>query len=122
MTLSSIASTVNERFPKVSITEISQIVNELESRLINEIFSPHGISVRTEKLNPETDINTPFILEDDNLYLYVYFLFSVLSIKELDFEASNAYSVAFNQKFSELSAAYRRNNTPVKNIPLSGGI
>lgn len=122
MTLFNIASTVNERFPNTDITEICQIVNELEFRLVNEIFSPHGIEARAEKLNPEADIHTAFVLGDEYLSLYLNFLFSILSLKELDFDAANVYSAAFNQSFSELSALYRRNNTPIKNTLLRGGI
>ena len=122
MTLLNIITAAMERFPDVSGTEICLIVNELESRLIDEIFSPSGISVRTERLDPETDLNTALLLGEENILLYVYFIFSVLSLRELDFNAANAFSTVFNEKFSELSVFYRRNNPPVKKTVLSGGI
>lgn len=122
MTLFDIFNAVKERFPNTDIKEVCQLVNELESRLVSEIFSPHGIAVRTQRLNEETDTYTPLLLEEENILLYVYFSFSILSLKEMDFEAANAYSTAFNQKFSELSTLYRRNYTPINNVQLSGGV
>lgn len=122
MTLLNIVTAARERFPDAAETEICLIVNELESRLINEIFSPHGISVRAQRLDPEGDMNTELLLGEENRLLYLYFVFSLLSLRELDFNAANAFSTVFNEKFGELSAFYRRNNPPLKKIALSGGI
>ena len=122
MTLYDILTATKERFSNAKDTEVCRLVNEVESRLIDEIFSPHGIEVRTERLDPQTDINSSLILDDEDFLLYVYFVFSIFAVKELDFSTANAYSVAFNEKFSQLSVRYRRKFTPVKNIPLKGGI
>lgn len=122
MTLLNIVTATRERFPDVSEKEVCLIVNELESRLINEIFSPYKIEVCDKKLSVDADMQVPLLLGEENILLYVYFISSVLSFRELDFNAANAFATAFNEKFSELSAFYRRNNTPAKNIKLSGGI
>lgn len=122
MTLYDILTATKERFSNAKDTEVCRLVNEVESRLIDEIFSPHGVEVRTERLDPQTDINSSLILDDEDFLLYVYFVFSIFAVKELDFSTANAYSVAFNEKFSQLSVRYRRKFTPVKNIPLKGGI
>jgi len=119
MTLLNLITKVKERFPSVEPKELCQIIAELERRVIDEIFSPCGISVDATASN---DINSPLMLGEENLSLYIYFVYAVLAIKELDFEASNAYSSVFNEKFKELAVHYRRSNLPVKNTFLRGGI
>ena len=122
MTLFNILTIVNKQFPNIGRDEVCSIVNELESRIINEIFSPHGLAVPHTKLDAKSDINTKLILDEENISLYIYFIYAVLSIKELDFESSNSYSLLFNEKFKEVAVFYRRNNLPIKNTLLQGGI
>ena len=122
MTLFDIVNAVKKRFPNSDISEICQMVNELEHRVNNEIFSPCGISARTEKLNHETDLHAPLILCKENILVYVYYAFWVLSLKEMDLDAANAYSTVFNNKWCELAVFYRRNHIPLKKTGLSGGI
>ena len=122
MTLFDILTATKERFPNAKAEEVCRIVNEVEKRLVDEIFSPHGIKVRTERLTAETDIYSPLILNGEDILIYVYFVFSIYSLKELDFSAANAYSAAFNEKFSDLSVNYRRKFLPVKNTLISGGV
>ena len=121
MTLLNIMTKVKERFSNADVKDVCCMVNELENRLMYEIFSPHGVECRHRELDVKKDMNTPLILDEKNISLYIYFIFAVLSLRELDFEASEAYSTLFNERFSELSVFYRRNNIPLKNAPLKGG-
>lgn len=122
MTLFDIITTVNKQFPGISGEDICDIVNELEDKIISEIFSPHGIERPRPPLNAKTDINESLILENKHLSLYTYFIHSVLSLNELDFESANSFATAFNERFKELSISYRRENLPIKNTVLKGGI
>lgn len=122
MTLLNIITAVKERFPNTNADEIGNAVSGLEQRIINEIFSPHGIEVPTKSNDSENNELTSLILGDENILLYIYYLFSIFSLKEMDVEAANAYSTAFNEKFAELSAFYRRKHPPIKKIKLSGGV
>lgn len=122
MTLFDIITLVNKQFPDANGDEICPIINELEERIFSEIFSPHGIERPRPKLNPKTDVNENLFLGEEHISLYLFFLFSVLSIKELDFENANAYSTLFNEKFKELAVLYRKNYSPVKKVLFKGGI
>lgn len=122
MTLFDLLTTVNKQFPNADKDDICRIANELESRIINEIFSPHGIESKKSKSNEKSDIHSKLILEDEYASLYIYFIYVVLSIKELDFETSNTYSLLFNKKFEELAVFYRRNHLPIKNTAIKEGI
>lgn len=122
MTLLDITNVVKNKFPNSEINEVCHIVNELELRVVNEIFSPCGLSARTEVLSPETDANTPLILSEEYILLYVYYTYWAFSLKEMDLEAANVYSTVFNEKWNELAVFYRRNHTPTKKVLLSGGI
>lgn len=122
MTLLNLLSVINKKHPDASREDVCRIVNELEERIINEIFSPHGIERPRAELNAESDMHVNLILKDEYISLYVYFIYAVLALRELDFESSNSYSLLFNEKFKELAIFYRRNNLPVKNTILKGGI
>lgn len=120
MTLLNIITAVKERFPSADAKDICRLVNELESRLNDEIFSPFKIECSKRKLDVKSDMNTPLFLGEENISLYVYFIYSILSLEESDFECSSIFSTVFNKKFSELAAAYRRNHLPRKNTLLKG--
>ena len=122
MTLFNLVTAVNERFPNSDAKEICKIANGLEQRIINEIFSPHGIEAAAKINGDEGSLHSPLILGDENILLYVYYIFSIFSLKEMDLDAANAYSVAFNEKFAETAALFRRKYAPVKKTKLSGGI
>lgn len=122
MTLLNLLSVINKKHPDANREDVCRIVNELEERIINEIFSPHGIERPRAELNAESDMHVNLILKDEYISLYVYFIYAVLALRELDFESSNSYSLLFNEKFKELAIFYRRNNLPVKNTILKGGI
>lgn len=122
MTLFDIITMVNKQFPSVNGDDICSIVNELEEKIISEIFSPHGIKRPRAALNIKTDINQSLILENEHRALYSYYIYAVLSLRELDFESSNAFSKAFNEGFEALAVSYRRENLPAKNVVLKGGI
>lgn len=122
MTLFNIISAVEERFSYCDTKEVTKIVRGLEQRIIDEIFSPYGIELSVKCDEEIKNIYAPLILNDEHILLYVYYVFSVLALKEMDIDSANAYSVAFNEKFAELSALYRRKNVPVKNTKLSGGV
>ena len=122
MTLFDIITSVNKQFPDTNGKDICHITNELEEKIFSEIFSPNGIGRPRPKLNHKEDINAELFLGEENLSLYLFFIFAILSIRELDFENSNAYSNLFNEKFKDLAVFYRRNYTPTKNTLLKGGI
>lgn len=122
MTLLNIISAVEERFPNADTMETEKIVNGLEQRIIDEIFSPNGIEPFNGNGDAESSADSPLLLSDDNILLYVYYVFAVFSLKEMDITAANAYSVAFNERFAELAALYRRKNMPIKKTKLCGGI
>ena len=122
MTLLNLITNVRERFPSADAKEISAIAGEFEGILINEIFSPNGIAVPREKLTLKSNVNDKLFLSDENLSLYLFYIYAALSLKEMDFEASNAYSKIFNERFAEFAAFIRRNNLPVKNTLIKGGI
>jgi len=122
MTLFNVITTVNKHFPDATKNEICCIVNELEQRIYDEIFSPNGIARPRRKLEPQGDINEKLFLEEENISLYVYFINALLSFLEKDFEGFNSYSALFNEKWEELAAFYRRNFIPPKNTLLKGGI
>lgn len=121
MKLFDVITTVKKQIPDVSGEDICKIVNELEDKIHNEIFSPHGIKRPYEKLNIKDNINENLFLDDAYLSLYIYFIYAVLLVRDLDFESANAYSLLFNERFKELAAFYRKNNLPIKNTPLKGG-
>ena len=122
MTLLNLITNVKERFPSADAKEISAIAGEFEGVLINEIFSPNGIISERGKLESKSDANTKLFLSSENLSLYLFYVYAALSLKEMDFEASNAYSSLFNKRFAEFAAFVRRNNLPVKNTLLKGGV
>lgn len=122
MTLFDLVNAVNERFPNSDVKEICETAKGLEQRIIDEIFSPHGISSPAKSNDGKSSIHSTLILSDENILLYVYYIFSIFALKEMDVDAANAYSLAFNEKFAEIAALYRRKYTPVKNTKLSGGI
>lgn len=121
MTYFDIVSAVKERFPNSDAKEICEVVKGLEQRIIDEIFSPHGIEA-SHKNSTEEIIHSPTLLSKENILIYVYYVFSIFSLKEMDVDSANAYSAAFNENFSELAILYRRKYTPVKNTGFSGGI
>ena len=121
MKLFDVITTVKKQIPDVSGEDICKIVNELEDKIHNEIFSPHGIKRPYEKLNIKDNINENLFLDDAYLSLYIYFIYAVLLVRDLDFESANAYSLLFNERFKEVAAFYRKNNLPIKNTPLKGG-
>ena len=122
MTVLDILNSVKKRFPNTDIDEICQIVNELEKRFVSEIFSLCGLDVRTTPLDPVKDLATPLLLENEYFLIYVYYVYWVLSIKEMDMDAANSFAGIFNERFISLAIYYRRKYLPTKNTLLSGGI
>ena len=122
MTVLDILNSVKVHFPNTEIGEICQIVNELEKRLIGEIFSLCGLDVRNTPLDPTKDLNTPLILDNEHFLIYIYYVYWALAIKDMDTDGANAYANIFNEKFMSLSIFYRRKYLPVKNTLLSGGV
>lgn len=122
MTLLSIITIIKRRFPNADSVEICRLINELEDRIIDEIFSPIGKTCRAPELDVKTDMGTHLLLGTEQLSIYIYYISSVLSLQESDGEAYGVYSVLFNEKFSELAVSYRRQNMPVKCVRLTGGI
>lgn len=122
MTLFDVITTVNKEFPNADGVDICHMVNELQSKITSEIFSPHGIITPYESLNYKTDVNTRLLLDNEYRSIYFYYIYSLLYLKELDFENANSYSVLFNQSFEELAISFRRKYKPIKNTPLKGGI
>ncbi len=122
MTVLDILNSVKKRFPNTDATEICQIVNELEKRFVGEIFSLCGLEVRTTPLNPEQDLNTPLLLENEHILIYVYYAYWALSVKEMDMDGANSFAGIFNERFVALAIYYRRKYLPTKNTLLSGGV
>ena len=122
MKLLDIDAAVKERFPEVELYEVCRIVNDLEHKLACEIFSPCGISVRATPLNFNTDAHTALLLNEEHILLYVYYVFWMLSLNEMNLEVANAYSALFSEKYNRLAIFYRRSYTPIKNTRLTGRI
>ena len=120
MTLLNLTTEVKKHFEGADISDVRRLAGELEMKLCNEIFSPHGIECPGNL--SKRDVNEPLLLDDCHISLYLDYIFAVLSREEADIEAANAFSTLFNQRLSELAVYMRRNNLPVKNTPLKGGI
>ena len=122
MDLLHVDTVVKERFIESELFQVCRVVNDLEQRLVCEIFSPCGIEVRATPLNFRDDAHTPLLLGDEHLMLYVYYVFWIFSITEMDLEAANAYSSLFYEKYNKLAVFYRRKYAPIKNPKLTGRI
>ncbi len=122
MTVLDVLNSVKRRFPNAEVNEICQTVNELEKRLIGEIFSLCGLDVRNTPIDLKENPDTPLLLEAEHFLLYVYYVYWVLSIKEMDMDGANAFANIFNEKFCALAISYRRKYLPIKNTLLSGGV
>ncbi len=120
MTLMDIIPAVREEFPTVSEAQICLNVNELEHRLIHEIFDPAGLEHREHPLRLKQDMNEPLLLGQEYRGLYTSYLFSVFALLECDTERSNAFAALFNRRFSETAIRYRREHPPIADRKITG--
>lgn len=122
MTLRNLIIKIRESFPGADEKDICQSVNELESELKSEIFSPAGVECRNSALDVKKDIDCSLILSDEHSAIYTSYISHILALGETDYERANAFSDIFNQKFDELAAEFRRQNIPIKRTPIRGGM
>ena len=121
MTLLNLITLIKKHFPNATDKDICYYTNELESRLSSEIFSPAGMVCRVQHLDVKNDADTPLLLGNEYLSIYINYIFAIISMQNSDFETSNIHSELFNQKFSELAVQIRRTHKPIKNTPITGG-
>lgn len=121
MTLLNLITLIKRHFPDATDRDICHYTNELESRLSDEIFSPAGMDCRVKPLDVTKDTDTPLLLDNEHLSLYINYIFAIISMQNSDFETSNIHSELFNQKISELAVQIRRTHKPIKNTPITGG-
>lgn len=113
-------SALNEKFGFADGDFVCAAVNSLEKRIREEILAPAGIIHRKTPLDPDKDMHTALLLEDDCFNLYFYYTAALISAEQCDSERANIYKDLFNQMYRETAVAFRRKYCPVSDLKIGG--
>lgn len=122
MTLNKIQLWAKREFNYADEEFITDCVNELEHRIVNEILVPAGIEHREEGLDRKGDLRKNLLLPNEHFNLYTAYIAMNICAHSNDGEMAEFYSALFDNLMSMVKAEYRRKYVPVKDVKIRGNV